>query len=269
MSGGSRGIGLSIALRAAREGANIAFIAKSDVEDPRLPGTVHTAAAEIEAAGGSALPIVGDVRNAEAVEDAVRQCVDTFGGVDIVVNNASAIDLRGWQELERKRFDLLLDVNVRGTFNLTSAALPYLLKSDGAHVLTLSPPINMNRSWFEAHAPYTLTKYSMTMLTLGLAAQYEGTISANCLWPQTLIATAAVNNVVAGEEGMRAARTPEIMSDASAVILSRQDANNTGQCYIDAQVLASIGRSDLSRYAAVPGTPDADLQLDLFVEDVQ
>jgi citronellol/citronellal dehydrogenase len=262
MSGGSRGIGLAIALRAAREGANVAFVAKTDAPDPRLPGTVHTAAAEIEAAGGQALPIVGDIRDEAAVQSAVTACVERFGGIDVVVNNASAINLTGFGELSAKRFDLLLDVNVRGTFALMSAALPHLLESGTGHVLTLSPPLDPDPRWLSVHAPYTLTKYGMTMLTLGLAEQYRGRISANCLWPQTLIATAAVQNIVAGDEGMRASRRPEIVADAAAVILG---STATGECFVDADVLRNAGVTDLSGYAAVPGTPDDDLERDIFL----
>ncbi|HJT91125.1 MAG TPA: NAD(P)-dependent oxidoreductase [Mycobacterium sp.] len=266
MSGGSRGIGLAIALNAARSGANVAFIAKTTAPDPRIPGTVHTAAAEIVAAGGRALPIVGDVRDIESVERAARTCVDTFGGIDIVVNNASAIDLRGLGHLEPKRFNLLLDVNVQGTYNLVSAALPHLLESDWAHVLTLAPPLNLQRHWLATHAPYTLTKYSMTLLTLGLAEQFRAQIAANCLWPQTLIATAAVQNVVAGDDGMRAARRPEIMADAAMWLLDQDVASTTGECHIDADVLRRAGVTDLSAYASVEGTQESDLELDLFVD---
>ena len=262
MSGGSRGIGLAIAVRAARDGANVAFIAKTDTPDPRLPGTVHTAAAEIEAAGGQALPIVGDIRDEAAIGDAVAACVDRFGGIDVVVNNASAINLSGFGDLTPKRFGLLLDVNVRGMFTLTSAALPHLLKSERASVLTLSPPLNPDRRWLAEYAPYTLSKFAMTMLTLGIAEQYRDRIAANCLWPQTLIATAAVQNVVAGDEGMRASRRPEIMADAAALVLG---GTSTGECYVDADVLRAAGISDLSSYAAVAGTPDEDLELDLFL----
>ncbi|MZG15526.1 SDR family NAD(P)-dependent oxidoreductase, partial [Streptomyces sp. SID5914] len=192
MSGGSRGIGLAIAVRAARDGANIAFIAKTDTPDPRLPGTVHTAAAAIEAAGGEALPIVGDIRDDDVIAAAVEQTVDRFGGIDILVNNASAIALQGFGELPLKRYDLMLDVNARGTFALMSAALPHLLKSPDPRVLTLSPPLNLDRKWLAVHAPYTVSKYAMTMLTLGLSEQYRAHgLVADCLWPATLIATAA------------------------------------------------------------------------------
>ena len=265
MSGGSRGIGLAIAVRLAREGANIALLAKTDVPDPRLPGTVHTAAADIEAAGGKALPMVGDVRDRVAVSGAVEACAAAFGGIDIVINNASAINLSGMGELNLKHFDLMLDVNVRGTFSLVTESLPHLLNSDHGHVLTLSPPLNPARRWLAGHAPYTLTKYAMTMLTLGIAEQHRGTIAANCLWPETLIATAAVQNVVAGEAGMKAARVPQIMADAAALILAEKPGLGTGHCHVDADVLRSAGKTDLSSYAAVPETPDSALELDLFI----
>jgi len=207
MSGGSRGIGLAIAVRAARDGANVAFIAKTDTPDPRLPGTIHTAAAEIEAAGGQALPILGDIRDDETVARAVAQTAEHFGGIDIVVNNASAITLQNVGDLPAKRYDLMLDINARGTFALTSLALPHLLESDNPHVLTLSPPLNMDRRWLRDHAPYTISKYAMTMLTLGVAeSRRDAGVAANCLWPRTLIATAAVQNIVGGEGGMAGAR---------------------------------------------------------------
>jgi citronellol/citronellal dehydrogenase len=265
MSGGSRGIGLAIALRAARDGANIAFIAKTDKPDPRIPGTVHTAAAEIQAAGGNALPILGDIRDDNAVADAVTRTVDEFGSIDIVINNASAIALQGFGELPIKRYDLMLDVNARGTFALTSAALPHLLRSPHPRVLTLSPPLNLDPKWLAEHAPYTVSKYAMTMLTLGLAAQYcDAGMVANCLWPATLIATAAVRNVVAGEAGMRAARRPEIMADAAAVLLTQPAPAPTGNCYIDAEVLQAAGITDLSPYA-YDGAAEQDLAPDLFI----
>jgi citronellol/citronellal dehydrogenase len=265
MSGGSRGIGLAIAMRAARDGANIAFIAKTDTPDPRIPGTVHTAAADIQAAGGKALPIVGDIRDEVALARAVTRTVEEFGGIDIVVNNASAIALQGFGELPIKRYDLMLDVNARGTFVLTSAALPHLLRSPDPRVLTLSPPLNPDPKWLAVHAPYTVSKYAMTMLTLGLAEQYRDKgIVANCLWPATLIATAAVRNIVAGDAGMRASRRPEIMADAAAVLLTRPASAGSGECHIDADVLRSVGVTDLSGYA-LDGTRDEELTPDLFV----
>jgi citronellol/citronellal dehydrogenase len=266
MTGGSRGIGLAIAIRTARDGANVAFVAKTDTPHPRLPGTVHTAAAEIRAAGGAVLPIVGDVRDPQAVTDAVNQTVKQFGGLDIVVNNASAIDLQGVGELTPKKFSLLLDVNLRGTYHLTYAALPHLQRSDHGQIITLSPPIDPDPRWLAAHAPYTVTKYGMTMLTLGVAEQYRDRgVAAYCLWPQTLIATAAVQNIVGGDEGMRGARTPEIMADAARALLITDLFEKTGRCHIDVDVLRAAGVDDLSSYAAVPGTPDTDLMRDLFV----
>ena len=265
MSGGSRGIGLAIALRAARNGANIAFIAKTETPNPRIPGTVHTAAAEIEAAGGKALAIVGDIRDEDAVARAVSRTVDKFGGIDIVVNNASAIALQGFGELPIKRYDLMLDVNARGTFALISSALPQLLGSPDPRVLTLSPPLNLDPKWLAVHAPYTVSKYAMTMLTIGLAAQYRDKgLVANCLWPATLIATAAVRNVVAGDAGIRTSRRPEITADAAAVLLTQPASAGSGQCYIDADVLNSVGVTDLSDYA-YDGGRDEELSPDLFI----
>ncbi|GAA4351858.1 SDR family oxidoreductase [Angustibacter luteus] len=265
MSGGSRGIGLAIALRAARDGANIAFIAKTSDPDPRLPGTVHSAAAEIEAVGGQVLPIVGDVRDEQVIEGAVAAVVEQFGGIDIVVNNASAIALQGIGDLPIKRYDLMLDVNARGTFAMLTASIPHLLRSSDARVLTLSPPLNPDPKWLAGHAPYTVSKYAMTMLTLGVAEQYrEHGIVANCLWPATLIATAAVKNVVAGEEGMRASRRPEIMADAAGLLLTRPASAGTGHCYLDEEVLRSSGVVDLSVYAH-DGASEHDLQPDLFL----
>ncbi|ONH60424.1 short chain dehydrogenase [Frankia sp. CcI49] len=265
MSGGSRGIGLAIAVRAAREGANIAFVAKTEVPDPRIPGTVHSAAAEIEAAGGHVLPIVGDIRDDAAVKAAVTKTVDRFGALDFVVNNASAISLKGLGDLSIKNYDLMLHVNARGTFALISAALPHLLDSQDARVITLSPPLNLDRQWLSRHAPYTVSKYAMTMLTLGLAEEYRDRgITANCLWPATLIATAAVRNVVAGDAGMRASRRPEIMADAAAVLLARPAEAGTAECYLDEDVLRISGVTDLSRYAN-DAAYGANLEPDLFV----
>ncbi|WP_116200521.1 SDR family oxidoreductase [Amycolatopsis circi] len=262
MSGGSRGIGLAIALRAARDGANVAFVAKTDKPDPRLPGTIHTAAAEIEEAGGKALPILGDIRSTDSVIEAVNRTVEQFGGIDIVVNNASAIALDGFGKVTPKRYDLMLDINARGTFLLTSAALPHLLESPAPRVLTLSPPINLDRKWFGAHAPYTVSKYAMTMLTLGLAEQYRHHgLAANCLWPRTLIATAAVQNIVGGDDGMRAARRPEIMSDAAHLVLT---GSASGECYLDDDVLRAHGVTDFAEYRYGTATED-QLQTDLFL----
>ena len=263
MSGGSRGIGLAIALRLAREGANVAIIAKTAEPDPRLPGTIYTAADEIEAAGGTALPIVGDIRDDARVAEAVAETVEKFGGIDVVVNNASAINLAPMRDLEVKRFDLMQQINSRGTFVLTKAALPHLRESDRAHVLSLSPPLVSDPKWLNGHSAYTLSKMGMTMLTLGLAADERDTpIAGNCLWPRTIIATAAVQNLLGGEEAMKRARTPEIYADAAYEIVRRDPRECTGNAYIDDEVLAEAGITDLSQY----GPPESDLQLDLFVD---
>jgi NAD(P)-dependent dehydrogenase (short-subunit alcohol dehydrogenase family) len=260
MSGGSRGIGLAILVAAARQGANAVLLAKTDTPDPRLPGTVHTAVAEIEAAGGQAVAVVGDVRKDEDVERAVATAVERFGGVDVCVNNASAINLSGTEELPLKRFDLMQQINVRGTYALTRACLPHLRKSDRAHVLTLSPPLNLAPHWLGRHPGYTLAKYGMTLLTLGWAAEYaEAGVAANCLWPRTTIATAAVINLF-GDAAERS-RTPEIMADAAVEIVSRPPAERTGQTLIDDEVLAAAGVTDLSRYGGGE-PPDLDIFLD-------
>jgi len=265
MSGGSRGIGLAIAVRAAQDGANVAIIAKTDQPDPRLPGTIHTAAEEIEAAGGTALPILGDVREEESVAGAVAATVDRFGGIDVVVNNASAINLANVGDLPAKRYDLMLDINARGTFLLTSYALPHLAKSANPHVLTLSPPLNMDRRWLAAHAPYTVSKYAMTMLTLGVAeSRRDQGIAANCLWPRTLIATAAVQNIVGGDQAMAVSRKPEIMADAAYEILRRPARECTGNTFVDDEVLAAAGVTDLSSYRYGNANED-ELQPDIFL----
>ncbi|MEU1185880.1 NAD(P)-dependent oxidoreductase [Streptomyces sp. NPDC005820] len=265
MSGGSRGIGLAILTAAAREGANAVFLAKTDAPDPRLPGTVHTAVAAIEAAGGSAVAVVGDVREEADVERAVATAVDRFGGVDICVNNASALDVRGTGELPLKRFDLMQSINSRGTFLLTRSCLPYLKRSDQAHVLTLSPPLNLTPRWLGAHPGYTVSKYGMTLLTLGWAAEFAGDgIAANCLWPQTLIATAAVSNVLGGEEAASRSRSPEIMADAALAVFSRPPRERTGETLIDADVLAEAGVTDLAQYGG-----GAHPELDFFVDPPQ
>jgi citronellol/citronellal dehydrogenase len=264
MSGGSRGIGLAIALRAARDGARVALIAKTAEPHPKLPGTIFTAAEEIEAAGGQALPIVGDIRDAEAVEAAVAQAAGHFGGIDIVVNNASAINLTAMRDLPVRRYDLMQQVNARGTFVLTRAALPHLRESSHAHVLTLAPPLTAASGWLAGQGAYTMSKMGMTMLTLGLAAdEAEAGIGANCLWPRTMIATAAVQNLLGGDEVMRRSRKPEIVADAAHAILVRDPRTTTGNVFIDDEVLAEAGVTDLDRYAATAG---ADLALDIFVD---
>jgi citronellol/citronellal dehydrogenase len=264
MSGGSRGIGLAIAVALARAGARIALLAKTDQPHPKLPGTIHTAAAAIEEAGGEALPVVGDVRDEAQVDAFVAAVVERWGGLDVVVNNASAINLAPIADLPPKRYDLMLDINVRGTFLLTRAALPHLRASDHAHVLTLSPPLSTNPRWLRGHAAYTVSKMGMSMLTLGVAEDERGDgVGANCLWPRTLIATAAVQNLLGGEQAMAMSRTPQIVADAARVILERDPRTATGNAYIDDEVLAEAGITDLDRYR---GDASGELALDLFVE---
>ena len=264
MSGGSRGIGLAIAVRAARDGANVALLAKTDQPHPRLAGTIHSAASEIEAAGGSALAIVGDVRDADSIERAVRATIERFGAIDIVVNNASAIDLSPSVDLDLKKFDLMQQIEVRGTFLLTRAAVPYLRKSDHAHILTLSPPLNLNKRWLGAYVGYMLAKYGMTLAALGFAAEFESDqIASNTLWPRTAIATAAVQNLLGGDQTMRRSRTPEIMADAAHAILSRAPMEQTGQSLIDDDVLVAAGVTDLSVYQHEDG---AELVPDFFLD---
>jgi citronellol/citronellal dehydrogenase len=265
MSGGSRGIGLAIAVRAAEDGANVALLAKTDQPHPKLPGTIHTAAEAIEEAGGRALPVVGDVRDDETVAAFVADAAKTFGGVDIVVNNASAIDLRGTEQLDPKRYDLMQSINVRGTFMLTRAAMPWLRESNHAHVLTLSPPIDLDPKWLGPHLGYTLSKYGMSMCTLGFAAELaEDAVAVNSLWPRTMISTAAVQNLLGGEEAIQRSRTPEIVADAAYEVLVRPPADRTGQLLLDDEVLRDAGITDLEPYRADP-TSD-QLAFDLYVD---
>ncbi|CDP88752.1 MULTISPECIES: SDR family oxidoreductase [Mycolicibacterium] len=260
VSGGSRGIGLAIALGAARRGANVVLLAKTAEPHPKLPGTVHTAVAEVEAAGGKGVAVVGDVRKEEDVARAVDTAVEHFGGIDIVINNASAISTEPTEALSAKKFDLMMDINVRGTFLLTKAALPHLRKSTNPHVLTLAPPMNMNPYWLGAHPSYTLSKYGMTLLSLGWAAEYPG-IGFSCLWPETYIATSAVANLAEGDKMATRSRSPEIMGDAAVEILSRPAAEVTGQTFIDSAVLSEAGVTDLSRY----GGGDNPI-IDIFID---
>ncbi|HKV17779.1 MAG TPA: NAD(P)-dependent oxidoreductase [Mycobacterium sp.] len=262
ISGASRGIGLAIALGAARRGANVVLLAKTAEPHPKLPGTVHTAVAEIEAAGGKGVAVVGDVRNEEDVQRTIDTAVERFGGVDIAVNNASAIATESTEKLAAKKFDLMMDINVRGTFLLTKAALPHLQQSKAAHVLTLAPPLNMNPHWLGAHPSYTLSKYGMTLLSLGWAAEYaDAGIGFTCLWPETYIATSAVANLAEGDKLAARSRDPQIMGDAAVEIFSRAPAEVNGECFIDSQVLTRAGQTDLSRY----GGGD-DPILDIFVD---
>jgi citronellol/citronellal dehydrogenase len=262
MSGGSRGIGLAIAVAAARLGANVALLAKTDKPDPRLPGTIHTAAAEIEAAGGKALPVVGDVRDEASVDRLVAQSVERFGGIDICVNNASALALEGTEALSVKKFDLMQQIQLRGTFLLTRAALPHLRAGRNPHIHTLSPPVNLSPKWLGVHPAYTLAKYGMSLLALGWAAEYaDAGVASNTLWPESLIATAAVANLLGGERTMEAARSPEIVADAAMEILTRPARLVTGNSYIDVDVLRDAGIDDLSKYGG-----GERLQYDIFID---
>ncbi|MDJ0812978.1 MAG: NAD(P)-dependent oxidoreductase [Woeseiaceae bacterium] len=263
VTGGSRGIGLAIAKRAAADGANVAIAAKTDKPHPKLPGTIHTAAEEIEQAGGKALPLMCDIRDDDAVAAAVEQAAETFGGIDIVVNNASAIALLGTEEIKMSRFDLMHQVNARGTFLVSKTCLPWLRKSDNPHILVLAPPLNMVEKWFAPHVAYSMAKYGMSMCVLGMAGEFrDDGIAVNALWPRTTIATAAVN-MLGGDELMQHSRKPEIMADAAYVILSRPSREFTGNFCVDDAVLEDEGITDLSGYAV---NPDVPLAPDFFVE---
>jgi citronellol/citronellal dehydrogenase len=264
MSGGSRGIGEAIAVRAARDGANVALLAKTSEPHPKLPGTIHTAAAAIEEAGGHALPLVGDVRDDEFVASAVEQTAAQFGGIDVVVNNASAINLSRTEDLPMKVYDLMNDINCRGSFLLAKLSIPWLRKGSNPHILTLSPPISLEPRWLAPHVAYTIAKYSMTLCALGLAHEHrDAGIASNALWPRTLIATAAVGNLLGGDEAMARSRNPELYADAAHAILTRPSRECTGNAYLCEDVLAEEGLSDFDAYAYSPG---ATPQVDLFVD---
>ncbi|TSE00710.1 NAD(P)-dependent oxidoreductase [Skermania sp. ID1734] len=270
MSGGSRGIGLEIAKRAAADGANITLIAKTDTPHPKLPGTIHTAAAELEEAGGTVLKFVGDVRIDEQVEQAVQQTIDRFGGIDIVVNNASAIDLSPTDAISMKKYDLMQDINCRGSFLLSKLSIPALRESAKAgrnpHILTLSPPLNLNPRWAGTSLAYTIAKYGMSLTTLGLAEELKKDgIGVNSLWPRTTIATAAVKNLLGGDDMVANSRTPDIYADAAYVVLTSPGKETTGNFFIDDEVLTAHGVTDLDKYRVVPG--DSKLQLDLFLDE--
>jgi citronellol/citronellal dehydrogenase len=263
ITGASRGIGKAIGLRAARDGANIVIAAKTAEPHPKLPGTIHSAAAEMEKAGGKALPLVVDVRSEEQIADAVKQAVAKFGGIDILVNNASAISLTGTLATPMKRFDLMHQINTRGTFACSQACLPHLAKAKNPHILNLSPPLNMEAKWFAPHVAYTMAKFGMSMCVLGMAAELRDQgIAVNALWPRTVIATAAVQNLLGGDETIKGSRTPEIMADAAYVILTKESRKFTGNFCVDDETLASAGVTDLAKYAVSPGTP---LMPDFFI----
>lgn len=267
ISGGSRGIGLAIALKAAADGANVALLAKTAEPHPKLEGTIYTAAEEIEAAGGTALPIVGDVRDDAMVVDAVSQAVERFGGIDICVNNASAINLSNIDELTMKAYDLMQDINVRGSFALSKACVPHLRKSENGHILTLSPPITLEPRWLAPHTGYTIAKYGMTLTALGLAEELkEDGVASNALWPRTLVATAAVQNLLGGDAAMKMARTPAIYADAAYEVLTSDSRELTGQALLCEDVLKASGVTDFTPYAA--DGAGAELGVDLFVDSV-
>lgn len=263
ITGATRGIGKAIALRLAKEGANIVVAAKSVEENAKLGGTIFSAAAEIEAAGGKALAVQCDIRFEEQVQEVINKTIERFGGIDAVVNNASAISLTSTEKTEAKRFDLMHDINVRGTFFVTKACIPHLRKSTNPHILTLSPPINLDPKWFDKHVAYTITKYDMSLMTIGWAREFKkDRIAANALWPRTTIDTAAVRNLLGGEMLANMSRKPEILADAAYYILRQSSEECTGNLFIDEQVLEKEGVTDLSAYSVVPG---AQLYNDLFV----
>ncbi|MGY2439172.1 SDR family oxidoreductase [Pseudomonas sp. SDO52101_S400] len=265
ITGASRGIGREIALRAARDGANIVIAAKSAEPHAKLPGTIHSVAAEVEAAGGKALALQLDVREEDAVRQALAQANEHFGGIDALVNNAGAIKLTGVQHIELKRFDLMHQINTRAVLLCSQAALPYLKKSSG-HILNLSPPLNMASKWFAQYSPYTVTKYGMSMLTVGMSEEFANYgISVNSLWPQTMIATAAIEFQLGNRESFKHARTPAIMADAAHVILDSSGRRITGRLLIDEDILRESGVTEFDRYRFEPGS-DAKLMTDLFVD---
>lgn len=254
ISGASRGIGKAIALRAAMDGANIVIAAKTVDPHPKLEGTIYTAAAEIEAAGGKALPLPVDIRDENQIAEAVKKAVETFGGIDILVNNASAIQLTPTLETSMKRYDLMHGINTRGTFACSQACLPYLLKAPNPHILNISPPLNMETKWFAPHVAYTMAKFGMSMCVLGMAGEFKSQgVGVNALWPRTVIATAAVQNLLGGDEVIKRSRRPDIMADAAYIILNRPASECTGNFFVDDEVLASEGITDLSKYQTVPG----------------
>jgi len=263
ITGASRGIGLAIALRAARDGANIVIAAKTTEPHPKLPGTIYTAAEEIEKAGGKALPYVVDVREEAQIQAAVQKAVETFGGIDILINNASAISLTKTTDTPMKRYDLMHQINTRGTFACSQACIPFLKKAANPHILNISPPLQMETRWFAPHVAYTMAKFGMSMCVLGMAGELAADgIAVNALWPRTTIATAAVQNLLGGDEVVKGSRKPDIMADAAYIILTKPSREFTGQFCIDDETLASAGITDLESYSVVPG---AKLLPDFFV----
>ncbi len=265
VTGASRGIGLAIALRAAQDGANVVIAAKTDTPHPRLPGTIHTAAVEIEKAGGKALPVVCDIRFEDQVVGAVERGVSRFGGIDICVNNASAISLTATLDTDLKRFDLMHQINARGTWLVSKACIPYLKRAVNPHVLMLSPPLDMAAKWFQGHTAYTMAKFGMSMCVLGMAAEFASDgIAFNALWPRTGVATSAIQNVLAGEEGLRHCRRPDILADAAYLVFNKPAKRFTGNFLIDDTFLAENGVTDFDRYRV---DPRKNLMPDYFVPD--
>jgi citronellol/citronellal dehydrogenase len=263
ITGASRGIGKAIALKLAEAGANIVIAAKSTKEDERLGGTIFSAAAEVEAAGGKVLPVYCDIRDENLIRHVMEKTIEKFGGLDMIINNASAISISNTENTEPKRFDLMFDINVRGTFMVTKFAYPFLKKSSNPHILTLSPPLNFDMKWFKSHMPYTLSKYNMSLMVSAWSEEFKKDgIASNSLWPATLIATAAVKNMFGGEKLFHASRKPEIMADAAYYILGRDSKSTTGRHFIDEDVLREEGITDLNSYSVIPG---ATLQRDLFL----
>ncbi len=263
ITGASRGIGKAIAIRLAKEGANIVVVAKSVEENPKLGGTIYSTAKEIEEGGGKALAVQCDIRFEDQIKNAVESAVKTFGGIDILINNASAISLTTVEQTEMKAYNLMHDINVRGTFFVSKACIPFLKSATNAHILNLSPPLNLDKKWFANHLAYTMSKYDMTMIALGLSGELKKyNIAANTLWPKTTIATAAVRNLLGGETLMQMSRTPEIIADSAFYILQRNSSECTGNTFIDEEVLSEEGITDLEKYAVKPG---GKLYTDLFL----
>eukprot|EP01080_Neovahlkampfia_damariscottae_P007056 gene7056-11219_t len=265
ITGASRGIGLAIAIECAKDGANVCIAAKTADKHPKLEGTIFTAAKQIEEAGGKALPVQCDIRSEEQVKEAIKKCVDTFGGIDICINNASAIHLKGVEDIDMKRFDLMHAVNARGTFLVSKLCLPYLKKSQNPHILMLSPPLEMEPKWFKNHTAYTMAKYGMSMCVLGMSEEFKPyNIAVNALWPLTSVATAAVQNILGGDYAMKKSRKPSIMSKSAYIILTRDSSTCTGNIFIDELVLEEEGETNWDQYANVPGIK---LMPDLFIND--
>ena len=266
ITGASRGIGKAIALRAARDGANVVIAAKTAEAHPKLPGTIYSAKEEIEAAGGKALACIVDVRFEEQIQEAVKQAVATFGGIDILVNNASAISLSGTVDTPLKRFDLMHGINTRGTFACSQACIPHLAKAANPHILNISPPLNMEAKWFAPHVAYTMAKFGMSMCVLGMSEELKSQkIAVNALWPRTVIATAAVQNLLGGDATVRGSRKPDIMADAAHAILTRKSSEFTGHFCIDDTILRESGVTDLSAYSMTPGMDESELLPDYFL----